>query len=63
VAFIKPEKMELARSYGLTNFSGFVNRQVDEFIKQERANVKQGCSPNDADCGYCNDVKDCEKVT
>lgn len=39
-AFIQPEKMDLARSYGLTNFSGFVNKQLDRFIEEERAKVK-----------------------
>lgn len=40
--FIHKEKMETARGYGIGNgnFSGWVNKMVDAFIRDERAKVR-----------------------
>jgi len=40
VALVHLEKMETARGYGMTNFSGFVNQKLDEFIKLEREKIR-----------------------
>ena len=38
-AFVDKERMDLARSYGLTNFSGFVNDMLVRYIEQERSKI------------------------
>jgi hypothetical protein len=37
VVFMDPEKMKKARDLGLMNFSGWVNKKIDDFISEKEA--------------------------